>query len=232
VSVNPEVLDFSNSRIFQASALTTITWQSKQLTAYVEVKPPVGAERSHQAPVATHDQCQLMRRIALECAYRVGLRGDDAADCESAFIQDRLVKLAYHPNLAQKLFGSPGYLFRCALNFAYTVAERERAYLERNTSLNILTEAELEQHLLDEVGAPELPEMNVLAAARREWLNNALARLTPARRDLVVQHVLNDEPLNAIASRIGKSADSVRQEFHRVILQLRRILNDSDDYAG
>jgi RNA polymerase sigma factor (sigma-70 family) len=63
-------------------------------------------------------------------------------------------------------------------------------------------------------------------AQRRARLERALSNLPSGYREVVIEHYLEGEPLQDLATRLGTTESAVRSRLHRARTTLRRILAD------
>jgi RNA polymerase sigma factor (sigma-70 family) len=222
-------MHLANESVMPVNALTSQSFQSELQTSIVAAVTMCFSSVVRNAQIVSEDQCELIRRAALKFAYKAGLRGDDAVDCEFAFVLQTLAEMNEDPDLGKILFSTPARLYARARNFASNIAKHLRMQAAIETPFETPTEPEPKMRCLAEIDASELPETHAIKAERNERLHKALACLLPAHRMLVVGHVLGGESFVVIAAAVGKSTAAVRQEFHRVMLRLQRMLEDPEE---
>jgi RNA polymerase sigma factor (sigma-70 family) len=77
------------------------------------------------------------------------------------------------------------------------------------------------RHRLIDLTRPEPPDQVVLRSEEQAALKDALNEVAPAQRDALLAHVLNDQPVTAIASDTGTSSGSVAAQLARTRARLR-----------
>ena len=81
--------------------------------------------------------------------------------------------------------------------------------------------ARANSHRLIDLTRPDLPDDVVLQGEEQAALNGALQEIAPSQREALMAHVLNDEPVTAIASDLGVSSGSVAAQLARTRARLR-----------
>lgn len=74
------------------------------------------------------------------------------------------------------------------------------------------------------LGADSAPSHQAMRKERSVAIADALARLAPHYREVVILHTLEELPMPAVAEKMGRSVDSVRKLWARAVVQLRQLL--------
>jgi RNA polymerase sigma-32 factor len=99
-----------------------------------------------------------------------------------------------------------------------------------NAPLAEAGEGEWQDFLVDEAPLPEAAVMQARdESTRHEWLETALATLTPRERHIIEQRRLIDEPqtLEFMGKALGISKERVRQIEHHALKKLKRALESA-----
>lgn len=103
-----------------------------------------------------------------------------------------------------------------ALAYSIVVARHvitDKATTEARTTANA--------HRLIDLTQPDLPEDLLVRVEERAALNAALEEIAPAQRTVFLAHVLDDEPVTAIAADTGVSSGSLAAQLARTRSRLR-----------
>lgn len=111
--------------------------------------------------------------------------------------------------------------------------------ISRNLSMDWLRRKQRESRLVQMVPLANNQQDNLaapIASAQGELMHQqqadvasrSLAKLSPAERELVLLHVVEQVPLEQIAARIGVHRSTVSRQFDRALKRLRRLAGSGD----
>ena len=178
---------------------------------------------------------ELYRRyLALLARLQIGRRLQGKVD-DSDLVQETFLKA--HRDFADFRGGTERELVAwlrqvLAANLA-TLVRRFLGTQRRDVRLeeNLAGELEQSSQALDR-GLPAPHSTPSQRAARREQavlLADALGRLPGDYREVIILRYLEGLPLADVATRMGRSVDSVKKLWTRALVQLRRTLGGSDE---
>jgi RNA polymerase sigma-70 factor (ECF subfamily) len=142
--------------------------------------------------------------MVFRAAYRVTGNAGDAEDV----LQTVFLRLVTNPSLPE-IHNLPAYLHRSAVNASLDVLRRRR---------------ETQVLSLDEPGHAEAASVNSAQPSTeiREWLRQALARLSPRWAEMFVLRFIEDYSNREIAEMMKTSAAVVAVVLHRTRAQLKK----------
>jgi RNA polymerase sigma-70 factor (ECF subfamily) len=113
------------------------------------------------------------------------------------------------------------WLYRIAVNAAMTMKRRRRPVMGFNPR-----ESESVYDKLTDNSRGSQPEHRLEDAERRTQLQQALSRLNPRDRTMLVMKDLEGQPYKTIAKRLGIPFGTVRSRLHRARIRLRRVYEE------
>lgn len=156
----------------------------------------------------------------------------------------RLARSYYRPNSSQTLedliqYGyfallkavksykrEKGYKFTSYLKYSFQCVMRDvdtSSYISLDVAIS--NDGEKERTIADTIpdnSALEELEHAINITADRQAIYNALERLEPLQRDIVVSIYFHGETLTSIATRLSRSIEAIRQRHRRALKDLRK----------
>lgn len=158
----------------------------------------------------------------------------------------RLARSYYRPNSSQTLedliqYGyfallravksykrEKGYKFTSYLKYSFQCVMRDvdtSSYISLDVAISNDNDGEKERTIADTIpdnSALEELEHAINITADRQAIYNALERLEPLQRDIVVSIYFHGETLTSIATRLSRSIEAIRQRHRRALKDLRK----------
>jgi RNA polymerase sigma-70 factor (ECF subfamily) len=118
-------------------------------------------------------------------------------------------------------------------NFVGLVADRQMASVLRSGKQSPWTEDPTLSEALDALVEPQSPEPEILAKSRVEALLRELeSRLSPVGKSLFLRLVVEERPIEEVASSTGMKPPALYQWRSRLLKLARAILSDVDGSGG
>jgi RNA polymerase sigma-70 factor (ECF subfamily) len=115
------------------------------------------------------------------------------------------------------------WLYRIAMNTAMTHKRKERVALSKRVSRADAAEEPADQ------SAYNRPESNMLRTEEGERLQNALGKLSPEHRLVLILKDMDGQKYEAMAEALDVPIGTVRSRLHRARLELRELLEGDED---
>lgn len=119
-----------------------------------------------------------------------------------------------------------GYKFTSYLKYSFQCVMRDvdtSSYISLDVAIS--NDGEKERTIADTIpdnSALEELEHAINITADRQAIYNALERLEPLQRDIVVSKYFHGETLTSIATRLSRSIEAIRQRHRRALKDLRK----------
>lgn len=121
-----------------------------------------------------------------------------------------------------------GYKFTSYLKYSFQCVMRDvdtSSYISLDVAISNDNDGEKERTIADTIpdnSALEELEHAINITADRQAIYNALERLEPLQRDIVVSIYFHGETLTSIATRLSRSIEAIRQRHRRALKDLRK----------
>lgn len=181
-------------------------------------------ERVQEGDVAAFDQLvRKYRERLFSIIYNMTSNREDAAD----LTQDSFIKAFSSINRFRGKSAFFTWLYRIAVNTTLSHLKRNR--FRRFFSLENIQEEGSHAQILETLAAKHKSEKGALISELQEKLNEALQKLSPKHRTVVVLFEIEGLSHQEIAEIVGCSVGTVRSRLHYAKQQLQAFLKDFID---
>ncbi len=149
--------------------------------------------------------------------YRIARNVQDAED----ITQETFVKMWKNLKRYDQGQNFKTWLFTIARNTALDALRKKKNFVFSDLEI-----ASGENPFLDTLAdlAP-LPDELAVRAEKQTLFGNALGKLSPAYQEVFALHHESDLTFDEISARLGKPINTVKSQYHRALLTLRKLLS-------
>jgi hypothetical protein len=168
--------------------------------------------------------------IGRQAAIRVGVHPNDLDDCEITFVE-RMILLNDAKLKSTVNDGSFVWINVCARHHALNFLRDVSRYGRKVVSLEISTRRNFRDVLQQND-----PQSSIIRSSLFDEISDCFEDLKPEVKEMLIRHVLLDEPVAVVADSLGRSRNATDQAMFRAKKNIREHLErkglDMSDFGG